>query len=168
MRKPNECYAIGAFDNQELVGFSFSGIFVDAELHFVLKNWFRYGAQMLSKPRLILKIKPLKRILYIIRAIWKRQKQKKTSTIQNSQKNQKYGLLSITVNPEAQGKGVGKMLMEEVYEDAIERGFSTISLSVHKDNEKAISFYEKDGWRKDADGNGNWSGIMFKDLRAVS
>lgn len=165
MHSPNECYAIGAFHDLELVGFCFSGVFADAELHFVLENWFQLSVQLLKNPHLMLKSDPFRRIGYIIRAIWKRITQKKEPAKQKIPRIQKYGVLSIAVNPETQEKGVGKMLMEKVYEDAIERGFSTIYLSVHKDNEKAISFYEKDGWMKSADDNGNWSGIMIKNLR---
>jgi ribosomal protein S18 acetylase RimI-like enzyme len=57
-------------------------------------------------------------------------------------------LLSIAVDPEDRGSGVAR-LASELFEAQVKRaGFSRVGLSVHADNERAISFYRKTGWNE--------------------
>lgn len=53
MSEPNECYAIGAFSEVELVGFCFAGVFRDVKSAFIRKNWFLILTKLISKPWLL-------------------------------------------------------------------------------------------------------------------
>jgi ribosomal protein S18 acetylase RimI-like enzyme len=56
-------------------------------------------------------------------------------------------LLSVCVHPDFRGKGVGRLLMEAFRADSARRGFKTMRLSVHNDNDPAIALYAKCGWK---------------------
>ncbi len=56
-------------------------------------------------------------------------------------------LLSITVDPEFQGKGVALKLNNLFLDEAKLKGIKRITLSVRKSNLRAIKFYEKTGWK---------------------
>ena len=62
----------------------------------------------------------------------------------------------LLVDPEWQGKGVGRLLMEKAEEIAKEKGIKRIELMVLEGN-PAIGFYEKLGYRA-------FARVMFKDL----
>lgn len=57
-------------------------------------------------------------------------------------------LLSICTDPRARGRGVGQALMEAFRQESAARGYGTMRLSVHNDNQAAIGLYEKCGWKK--------------------
>ncbi len=68
-----------------------------------------------------------------------------TSCENNYQNNKVTRLHKIYILPEAQGKGVGKALIEKVIGIAKENQSEVISLNVNKFN-KAVSFYKKIGF----------------------
>lgn len=68
-----------------------------------------------------------------------------TSCENNYQNNKETRLHKIYILPEAQGKGVGKALIEKVIAIAKENQSEVISLNVNKFN-KAVSFYKKIGF----------------------
>ncbi len=53
---------------------------------------------------------------------------------------------SIGVTARCQGKGVGRALMEAVYDWAVSNGADELDLSVHAFNQQAIYFYESLGY----------------------
>jgi ribosomal-protein-alanine N-acetyltransferase len=55
-------------------------------------------------------------------------------------------LFNIAVAPEYRGKGLSKMLMDSVLEDARKRGAETVLLEVRASNAAAIGLYEKYGF----------------------
>ena len=57
-------------------------------------------------------------------------------------------LLSICTHPDTRGRGVGKMLMEAFRADSAKRGYKSMRLSVHNDNEGAQALYRKCGWQE--------------------
>ncbi len=57
-------------------------------------------------------------------------------------------IMSIAVDPEYRGNGIGKALMLEVMERLVKKGAQYIGLEVRVSNEKAIKLYEKLGFRK--------------------
>ena len=63
----------------------------------------------------------------------------------NYQNNKVTRLHKIYILPEAQGKGVGKVLIEKVIAIAKENQSEVISLNVNKFNQ-AVSFYKKIGF----------------------
>jgi asparagine synthase (glutamine-hydrolysing) len=57
-------------------------------------------------------------------------------------------LLSICVEPDYRGKGVGGLLLEGFRRESVRLGFHAMRLSVHDDNHTAIAFYRAHGWRE--------------------
>ncbi|WP_461865506.1 ribosomal protein S18-alanine N-acetyltransferase [Thermococcus sp.] len=57
-------------------------------------------------------------------------------------------IMSIAVDPEYRGNGIGKVLMIEVIERLIKKGAKYIGLEVRVSNERAIKLYERLGFRK--------------------
>jgi ribosomal protein S18 acetylase RimI-like enzyme len=55
-------------------------------------------------------------------------------------------LLSICTDPGFRGRGIGKNLMEAFHLESRKRGYQTMRLSVHLDNENAIKLYRGCGW----------------------
>ena len=56
-------------------------------------------------------------------------------------------LLSVCTRPEFRGRGVGTVLMEAFRAESRRRGYRSLRLSVHNDNEAAIALYKKAGWQ---------------------
>ena len=56
-------------------------------------------------------------------------------------------LLSICSEPQWRGRGIGKALMEAFRSESAARGYKTMRLSVHLDNDAAIALYKKCGWQ---------------------
>ncbi len=73
---------------------------------------------------------------------------KNQSNLEQDDKN--YGeLLSIGVSPEFKGMGVGKELVEEFEKNLKKRKCNTISLTTdYYNNDYAVSFYKKNGYRE--------------------
>lgn len=62
-----------------------------------------------------------------------------------------YALVGIAVRPEMRGAGIAEDLVQEFRQRVRQRLESTVMrLSVHPDNHRAISFYEREGWRRSA------------------
>ena len=57
-------------------------------------------------------------------------------------------ITNVSVAPEAQGAGIGSMLVEELIKRAAERGVTNIFLEVRASNASAIHLYEKYGFRQ--------------------
>ena len=55
-------------------------------------------------------------------------------------------LISMWVSPTARGRGVGDCLIQAVERYAVERGATTLRLSVMPDNGDAIALYERNGF----------------------
>jgi ribosomal protein S18 acetylase RimI-like enzyme len=54
----------------------------------------------------------------------------------------------LAVHPEWHGRGVGKVVMEQLHHLAKVRGLSHLVLEVAENNENALQFYKKRGFRK--------------------
>ena len=59
-------------------------------------------------------------------------------------------VLSISVRNEMQSKGIGTMLLKSMLDQCKVMNYKKIFLEVRVSNEKAINFYEKFGFSKDA------------------
>ncbi len=139
------------------------------------ETWFPTFAEILS----IAQIKYMLEMMYSMEAIAEQVEQKNhvfllaqedinclgyASYETNYKGTDKTKIHKIYVLPSAQGKGVGKSLMNEIIEIAKKNNNSTLSLNVNKHN-KAIYFYEKIGFEKVGSENidiGN--GFLMEDL----
>jgi ribosomal protein S18 acetylase RimI-like enzyme len=68
-------------------------------------------------------------------------------------------LLSICVLPDYKGTGVGGKLIESFQLTCKDEGYERLTLSVLKQNSRAVAFYKKHGWRQ--------SGISGESIRFV-
>jgi ribosomal-protein-alanine N-acetyltransferase len=57
-------------------------------------------------------------------------------------------ILNIAVKPEERGKSYGRKLLEFIFDVSIKKDCKTIFLEVAKNNEKALSLYERLGFKK--------------------
>ncbi len=57
-------------------------------------------------------------------------------------------IMSIAVDPQYRGSGIGSALLSEVIERLIKKGARYIGLEVRVSNEKAIKLYERFGFRR--------------------
>lgn len=73
------------------------------------------------------------------------------------------GLVVIGVVPNLQQKGLGTLLQQEFERKAIEMGAKRLSLSVRKQNEKAIRSYTRNGYLKRDENETSF--IMVKELK---
>jgi ribosomal-protein-alanine N-acetyltransferase len=55
-------------------------------------------------------------------------------------------VLMLAVLPQYRKRSYGKILMEELYENSIAKGMTSMILEVRKSNTRAISFYELQGF----------------------
>lgn len=160
---PHECLAIGAFDDQgRLLGFCFGGVFRGALSGFVQKNRRFLVSQVLRRPWLIFTNSIFRERLRVGLRVAKKSSVK---SVVSSEKTmaRPFGILSIAVDPAAQGKGIGQQLMQYSEDYAKAHGFSLMRLSVAKDNLQAIRFYEMGQWVKDST-RSDWDGGMLKKL----
>ncbi len=65
----------------------------------------------------------------------------------------------IRVKEEYQGQKIASFMMEELLKEEKEKGKENITLEVKEDNTKAISLYEKYGFKKKAIRKGYYQGI---------
>jgi len=167
MTPPNICYVIGVFNSEShLLGFCFAGSLRNAEIYFIQDNFIFFAAYFLRHPRFLFNHTLLSRLGHFLRNLrdhliqgkWRRTKEQQV-------KSDRFGILSIAVNQNFQRCGIGKILMKDVVQYAKEKGYHKIELSVHPENQKAVSFYEKSGWMKVLyDHEKPWQGYMEKYL----
>jgi len=160
---PHDCLAISAFDeNGQMLGFCFGGVFRGALSGFVQKNRRFLALQVLRRPWLIFTNDIFRDRLRTGMRVAKRRSSPPTVTPDRA-KEPPFGILSIAVDPAAQGQGIGQALMNYAEEYARQNGFRSMGLTVAVDNAQAIRFYEKSGWVKTSTGAA-WIGSMTKKL----
>lgn len=158
---PHESYFVGVFDRERLVGFCVGGVFRGALRGFLNKNknfllgWVLKRPWLLTNSLIQERIKLSFHVLRIKRSV-------NPSKINIS--GSSFGILSIAVDPEIQGFGVGKIILDDIENTAKTAGYNKMHLSVHPSNLVAVSFYEKNGWIKRNDTAGIWTGDMEKDI----
>jgi ribosomal protein S18 acetylase RimI-like enzyme len=161
---PHDVSALAAYRGNEMAGFCFGGIFRGAMSGFLQKNRNYLALRVITHPWLALN--PLFRdrlatSLKILRRFSKPRPSSAQAVQANKPRKKSFGILSIAVNPNFQGQGVGKLLMLESEKIARQGSFEEMNLSVSTQNHQAIRFYEGLGWRK-VSREGSWHGEMIK------
>ena len=167
---PHQSICLGAFNDNNLAGFCFGGVFRSATSGFLRKNKWYLTLRVITHPWLIASPIFRERLELGLRILRNNPKEHKVTSINKSEmaQIQSFGILAIGVDPRYQGFGYGKKLMMEEEKNAIEQGFQRMQLSVDKNNYHAIGFYESLGWKKEFSLNGNWSGLMIKWLSPLN
>ncbi|WP_322506762.1 GNAT family N-acetyltransferase [Anaerolinea sp.] len=157
---PHDAIAIGAFEEGNLLGFCFAGVFRGALSGFLRKNRGFLFTRLILRPWLLMNPLIRERVAQTLKIL---RKPSRPVSVHNPVPQRSFGILAIAVDPTVQRKGVGQILMEESERVALERGFPQMHLTVATDNHKAVAFYEKLGWKKMLD-DGKWEGRMIKEL----
>jgi len=160
---PHDAIALGAYHEGRLIGFLFGGIFRGALSGFLQKNrrWLIW--RVITHPYLIGNPLFRERLELAVRILFRRpRKLQHNQPAKAVRRTPSFGILAIAVDPQNQGTGAGKALMQVAEETARLKNYKSMNLSVATDNAQAIGFYEHLGWQK-ADPQ-NWNGRMFKEL----
>lgn len=160
---PHDVSALGAFYGNEMAGFCFGGVFRGAMSGFLRKNRIYLAWLVLTHPWLVTNALFRDRLISGLKVLRRFSKSGRANQPTQDHKKPSFGILSIAVNPEFQGKGLAKALMMESEAIARRQGFDEMNLSVNPDNYRAIRFYDSLGWQK-ATREGVWSGEMVKTL----
>ena len=83
------------------------------------------------------------------------------------ERSRSFRILVIAIDPIAQKRGVGAMLMQVAEAEAVAGGFEQMHLGVRSSNQKAIRFYERLGWVRVESSTG-WTESMRKDISGAS
>lgn len=160
---PHDVLALGAFQDDDLVGFCFGGVFRGALSGFVKKNLGFLIGRVLTHPWLIYHSDFRSRLkLGLVAAGFLKTKHRMSGQL--VARGNSFGILSIGVSPQVQGSGVGKKLMNACELFARDRQFDRMRLTVHTNNQQAIFFYSALGWEKD-DTEQSWHGKMYKVIK---
>lgn len=144
MDEDNDCLAIGAFQNNSMIGFVYAGIFHGVLTGFLRNNRWYLFSRVLTHPWLVLNPMFRDAIKLALRKL--QQKEHPPAPVIISRQN--FVILSIAVDPEMQQKGIGQALLDYAENEAAKRGFMRMVLTVNPVNAKAIRFYEKNKWVK--------------------
>jgi ribosomal protein S18 acetylase RimI-like enzyme len=159
---PHEHRFVGVFKGDELQGFAVGGKSRGALSGFIRRNKYYLVYRMLLTPAVLVTPQGRKAFRSALR-VFRRGSGKKTVKPSAASGPPSFGILAIAVAPAFQGKGVGKVLMEEMERVARARGYGRMHLTVRVDNLQATGFYEKLGWLKSS-GDSRWAGGMVKSL----
>jgi ribosomal protein S18 acetylase RimI-like enzyme len=155
---PHEMYAIGALLDGRLAGFLFGGIAPDAIPGFMRTNRGLLAQRLALRPWLVADPLFRDRIGRVVRNATRPHRSAPVAAAQAARKRP-FDVISVAVDPRAQGEGIGKRLMREAESIARSNRFHVMTLMVHVDNRQAIGFYESLGWQKLLR-QGSWQGNM--------
>lgn len=159
---PHDRVALGALVNGQLVGFILGGVFRGALQGYLRRNKFFLARQVLLQPWLLSNEIFRDRLRLGWRSLLRKRKPTSSSEPAGPTKVPKFGFLSYAVHPEHRG-AAGLMLLYEAERIAREQKVSEITLTVHTDNHRLATMYERMGYRKTEE-NGVWRGSMLKTL----
>lgn len=161
---PHEAIRIGAFVDSEIVGFCFAGLFRGAMSGFLRANRLFLTSRVFMRPWVAANPILRSRMLSAVRILSRPRNRKPPLSQPTLAVSKPFGILAIAVDPNQQGSGVGRLLMQQSEGVALQRGFREMILTVSTTNAQAIRFYENLRWVKVV-GNGAWHGGMRKLLQ---
>jgi len=158
---PHDAVAVGAVNEQELLGFCFAGLFNGATSGFLRKHRAFLLGRLLFRPWLAGNELIRTRMQTGLKLLWRLGRRPLPPPPRSTAKS--FGILSIAVSPKHQGSGIGKMLMLHCEAAAREMGLTQMHLTVDPANTQAVTVYERWGWTRAEEG-GRWKGRMTKQL----
>lgn len=170
---PHDGVNIGAFVDGELAGFCFGGIRRGALGGFLERNRAFLIRRVMSRPWLLSNPLFRQRAQFAIQRLFGRLRPVKAGTKPSAAAGNTqtlppaFGILSVAVDPRFHGQGIAQLLMEYSENEARNRSFTRMHLTVHPSNTRAVRFYEKMGWHRDLL-DSIWNGSMSKVLIPVS
>lgn len=163
---PHQSHCFGIFGDDKLMGFCFGGAFSGATSGFIRKNKWYLISRVLTHPWLIFSSFFRERLIMGINILRRLGRTPPVNIVPDKipARAHSFGILAIAIDPEYQGMGLGRILMQEAERIARMHGYLRMNLSVDCSNHQAIKFYEKLGWKKVIPPNDSWHGTMIKDL----
>jgi ribosomal protein S18 acetylase RimI-like enzyme len=134
--------ALGAWENDRLVGFVVAGTFAEGWKRFVRRYWPMLALSVLRRPWIAFRPRLRSAAATVAGWLFPRVRQDQAVVAPGS-----VGVMSIGVAPHARTRGIGAELMRAVEERLSAEGVHSMHLSVRNDNIEAIRFYEGLGWR---------------------
>lgn len=160
LRGPHDAVGFGAVDeNDQLVGYCFAGVWEHAEEFYLRQNVLYLVGRVALRPWLLLHPYFVNRVWLALRLLVPVVPLRNTYALLHEDGADRFGIQSVAVHPDAQGRGAAKELLQASAEVARQRGFRTMELSVHVDNAQAIAVYERLGWQRILT-RGRWHGFM--------
>jgi len=159
---PHDMVALGAFQNQQLAGICFGGVFRGAFSGFLRRNRFFVAWRVASHPWVVLDREFRERLRVGFRLVLGRTARiSRTGNPRTEPDRRTFGILVVAVNPHCQERGAGRALMSEAEGRARLAGYEQMYLTVHPGSARAIKFYEALGWVRVLQ-DGVWQGGMRK------
>jgi len=158
---PHGHHFIGIFDNSVLLGYAVGGTSRGAMSGFVHRNKGFLVRRVVARPWLLLGTEFRSRISAATASLLPSAKQPLVQRTEIPPRS--FGILAIAVDPTAQRKGIGRLLMDSLAQAAMDNDFDHMHLSVAAANTQAIAFYEGLGWTRLPHGKGSGF-LMLKDL----
>lgn len=137
---PHKLVALGYFEGPVLAGFCFAGIFYGAVGGFVKRYKRLLIVAILKKPWLIFDSDVRQRLATGVKILFRKKRQAPSS------RSKAFSILSIAVDPEIQGKGIGRKLVAATEVVCKDWHYSRIHLTVHERNVQAVEFYRRLGF----------------------
>ena len=125
---PHEGVALGASIDGRLAGFCFGGVFRSSMGGFLRRNRGFLALRVLARPWLLAAPLFRDRLVAGVAALTRGR-----GAAEPRQAVRSFGILAIAVDPELQGRGVGRRLMHASERIACTRGFDVMHLTVHPD-----------------------------------
>jgi ribosomal protein S18 acetylase RimI-like enzyme len=160
---PHQVSALCATENEQLAGFCFGGVFQGAMLGFLRKNRTYLALRVATHPHLAFNPLFRDRLAMGLKILRRFSRRKRQAAAIEKPRPKAFGILSIGVSPAFQGRGIGRLLMDESEQYARLQGFPQMQLSVSPENQQAVRFYETLGWTRILQ-NDVWAGEMRKAL----
>jgi ribosomal protein S18 acetylase RimI-like enzyme len=160
---PHHTAALGAFHADRLVGFCIGGTFAGAMSGFLRRNRAFLAWRVLTCPSLLSREAVRRRLAAARLAMRHRATAAHDQPRARTDAPSSFAILSIAVHPHHEGRHIGSALMGAMETIARERGFESMHLTVHVDNERARRFYERHGWTS-IPLDGKSDGVMRKRL----
>lgn len=164
---PHDSIGIAATIDGELAGFLVGGQFQGAVSGYMRAHRAFLIRRMVLRPWLIARPDFFRKVSWrTLKRAFRRSPPAppKPKPSSKSKPSRSFGVLSIAVDPQRQGQGIGAMLMTEAERSAREQGYDAMDLTVLPTNAAAVRLYEKLGWTRARGDDGAWTGSMRKIL----
>lgn len=159
--------ALGVWRCGVLVGFLFGGVRHDAVSGFARRFLMIIAVGAVTHPAGTAKLVGPK-LMPVVRLMFRRQSPPavtRHAPVNSAQApiegRKSFGILSIAVEPQWQGRGAASELMTVAEQEAHLSGLRSMSLTVDPSNLRAVRFYERQGWHRSSP-SAAWTGLMVR------
>lgn len=152
---PHDALALGVFRRGHLVGFCIGGVFRGAMTGYLRANRWFLARAVLTRPWVVLAAGGRDRLGRAARLLARprRRPSPELAPEPSPELAPAFGVLVVGVDPAERRGGVGRALLAALAEQARERGFDRMSLTVDPANSAATAFYQACGWRASGPGS---------------